>query len=193
MKADHYNLLLYHPAAEYPTEHEFIIVSSEVSARSAEVSRITEWYQLHSKQPVEKTLLSTPAPIDSVLISEDHSSPADWQELRDRVESERKTRPRGDGCIFFGASDKLKADLPTADLEDLRGSIRYFMKEQRVQGPEYLFIGSAWDETTRMRTGKIGLFQASSIQLASSIVHLHYLGRRSVLTLTDWCCPICIV
>jgi hypothetical protein len=190
MKAFLYNLRFFSEPSRNPTTViEFVVVGGDSHARESEAAQIKIWYEENIGKPFNRVHLSPPIRIQDGIYSENSSTTIDWLTLQSRIPVQDETRPRGIGCIFRGPP----FEETHTSREDIEQRIKYFLEGHRVQGSSFVFVGSKWNNRTRLRKAPVALFEASSIEHAADLVELHYLGSKPELTLTEWCCRIYIV
>lgn len=193
MKAYLYDVKRYYCDEEYPHEDEFIVVSDNELKRKMEAERVYEWYVQNSKENLEKSVLGEPQFVEDDLYLENSKKEIHWEELQERHSWQHEHRPRGISCVFRGGALEPVEDLSNEDIKDLKKSIEYFMDEHRAKGCSYLFVSSKWKLDGRRRYGKIAVFEASSIKLASDIAQLEFLSHKCETIFINWCCPIYVV
>ncbi len=190
MNAYLFDVKRYYSGEEYPQEQEFIVVSNNDAKRNEEANRVYQWYVNNAKPNLVQSILGHPQILEKSMVREHSQVDIDWLEIQQRQIEQHKNRPRGIGCTFRGGSPEPIEDYTKEEVEDLRGSIEYFMDEHRTSSNLYLFVGSLWRLDTRLRFGKIVLFEACGIELASDIVQLEYLSQKPETTYVNWCCPV---
>lgn len=117
----------------------------------------------------------------------------EWQELAQRVWDQIYNRPRGNGCMFrFASPETEQIDYSDDQLQELHEYLRYEIDGEMDAniGKSYIFIGSLWDDNSRVRIGSPMLIEAPSIQSASSVSEILFRRNTYQTTLTDWCAPI---
>jgi hypothetical protein len=127
------------------------------------------------------------------IYSEKGSTKIDWLTLQRRIPEHDETRPRGIGCIFRGPVEETPKCYHPDEKKALEEHTKHSMKEHRVDGASFVFVGSKWNRRTGLRKAPVALFEASSIEHAANMVDLHYLSSKPELTLTEWCCRIYVV
>lgn len=117
----------------------------------------------------------------------------EWPGLAERVWDQISNRPRGNGCMFrFASPDTEKIDYTDDQLQELHEYLRYEIDGEPDThiDESYLFIGSLWDDNSRVRIGSPVIIEAPSIQSASSVSEIFFRRNTHQTTLTDWCAPI---
>jgi len=193
MKAYLYDVKRYYTDSEYPNENEFIVVVNSEKDRDEEASRVYEWYLEQAKPGLTNTVLGEPQLIEDELYLEDMRKTINWRILKKRQLEQHKNRPRGIGCTFRGGSPDPQEDSTNEEIEDLKESIKYFMGEHRLGDESFLFVGSKWKLKNRLRYGKIAVFEACGIELASDIAQLEFISPKHETVYVNWCCPIYVV
>ncbi len=144
---------------------------------------------------MHKSVLGKPQLVESNLIHEYSKNRIDWEDIQERQFKQHKNRPRGIGCVYRGGAPAPESgeDLSKEEILELKESIEYFMEEHGNGSESFLFVGSKWELETRLRFGKIMLFESCGIELASDISQLEFLSPKLEITYINWCCPIYIV
>ncbi|MEN8133599.1 MAG: hypothetical protein ABFS45_26235 [Pseudomonadota bacterium] len=193
LKAYLYDVKRYYTGEEYPSEDEFIVACDDEAKRDKEASRVYEWYVENAKENLTNSALGKPQLVEGKFFLEDTKELINWRDLQERQMAQHKTRPRGIGCVFRGGAPEPYEDFTKEEMSDLRESIEHFMDEHRAGDNSYLFIGSRWRLEDRLRYGKIAVFEACGIELASDIAQLEFLSQTSETVFINWCCTIYVV
>jgi len=191
LKAFLYDVKRYYSGQEYPSENEFIVASDDKSNRTKEASRVYQCSVENAKPNFQKATLGQPQILESKKILESSQVDIDWKIVQQR--QLKQCRPQEIGCTFRGGYPGSNSYISRLEMNERRASIELFMNEHRNSSDACLFVGSNWDSETRRRYGRIVLFEACGIELASDIAQLEFLSQKIEITYVNWCCPIYIV
>ena len=116
-----------------------------------------------------------------------------WPVLEKRIYNQRKTRPRGQGCIFhFTSHDFDPLEYDEEYIKEAQEYLSYEIDQEANKNPneKYIYLGALWDSESRPRIGSPIIIEAPSMLSASCITDLYFERQPNQTTLTDWCPPI---
>ena len=189
MKAEILEILFPDPESDMDHESEIIAYGAHCQNSKTQDLLISKYHAL-TKYKGYGLKLKGAVSIKDMIGTDLRSIDINWDLLKERIQHQLKTRPRGIGCRFrFSHPEDNHPAFTNEHMEYINELLLDRINDELSQSKDVLFIflGALWDSETRRRFGSPVLIEAPSMNCASNITELYLKRQRHQTVLTAWC------